>query len=207
MATKKKSVRKQKPKSKSPVAYEPPVQASSTTYMAPVLRSAAPALSWYEFVATGFFTGYLPKMPGTWGTIAAALIFYLSAKVIPQSGVWHIGFLTISWWAAILGGLTTIIGIYASGKLATEWRTDDPGEVVIDEFAGMFIACFLISPTITSIAIAFVLFRIFDITKPGPINTLQDLHGGRGIVLDDVLAGLFAAPIAMLGELALKRLM
>lgn len=197
---KKKQPRK-KPRSINPgrtvasIAAETPAQ--PTTYVSPVLQSRLPAISWYEFVSTGFFSGYLPKAPGTWGSLLAVLLFSITAKLLPNDGLWRIASLTVSWWALLLGVATTAIGIYASGILAQEWREEDPGEVVIDEFAGIFFAVSLVTPDFIGLAAAFAFFRLFDVWKPGPIHSLQDMPGGYGIVLDDVLAGLAAAPAAL----------
>lgn len=182
-------------------AETPPAAAAQNEYVSPLARHVLPAVSWYEIVATGFFSGYLPKAPGTWGSIFAILIFFLTARLLPNEGIFRIGFLPVSWWAIGLGVFTTILGIVSSGMLADEWKSDDPGEIVVDEFAGIFFACAFVAPTPAGLAAAFVFFRIFDIAKPGPIKSIQDLPGGRGIVLDDVLAGIAAAPLAFAAEL------
>lgn len=182
-----------------------PATPQATTYVSPVNHRSQPRLSWYEIVSTGFFSGYLPKAPGTWGSVFAILLFFLSARLIPNEGVVKIWFFSVSWWALSLGTVTTILGIVSSGILADEWREKDPQEIVIDEFAGIFLACALVTPAYLSLIAAFCFFRLFDILKPGPIATLQDLPGGRGIVLDDVLAGLFAAPCALATELLAKK--
>lgn len=205
MPTRKK---KHSPKKRSKPAADVPqnvITTTETTYISPLARKALPKISWYEVVATGLFSGYLPKAPGTWGSLAAILLFYLSTYLVPQQGVVHWGFLPVSWWALGLGVTTTLVGIAASGRLADEWHEKDPGAIVIDEFAGVFFACLFITPHWYSLAAAFVFFRLFDIWKPGPIATLQDLPGGRGIVLDDVLAGLFAAPLAFIVELIWRK--
>lgn len=204
MAARKKSPRK---RSNAAAAEPRPVAASSSnsTYISPVLQRQAPATSWYEIISTGFFSGYLPKAPGTWGSLFAILFFFLGARLLPGEGVIKIGFLSVSWWALALGISTTLLGIISSGILADEWREEDPQEVVIDEFAGIFLACSLVNPTYFSLAAAFCFFRLFDILKPGPIKNLQDLPGGRGIVLDDVLAGLFAAPFALAVDLLARK--
>jgi phosphatidylglycerophosphatase A len=176
------------------VAAETPTQLVS--YLAPVLECRLPAFSWYEFIATGFFSGYLPKAPGTWGTLFAALLFTITAKLLAGAGLWQVGAFTVSWYALSLGIATTAIGIYASELLARQWREKDPGEIVIDEFAGMFFALALVTPNFVGVTAAFAFFRLFDIFKPGPTRALQSLPGGFGIVLDDVLAGLAAAPAA-----------
>ena len=124
---------------------------------------------------------------------------------MPSDGLLHVGKFSISWWAALTGVFFTIIGIIASERLANEWHDEDPSEVVVDEFAGMFLACLLIAPNAIGIAAAFIFFRLFDVWKPGFINKLQDLPGGRGIVLDDVGAGLVAAPLAWLVQLGIGK--
>ena len=169
---------------------------AATTYVSPLRSVKPPLTTWYEIISTGFYSGYLPKAPGTWGSLFAALAFFLSARLLPSEGLFHLGKFSVSWWAALTGIVFTFAGIAASEKLADEWHEKDPGEVVVDEFAGMFLACLLIRPNAIGVAAAFVFFRLFDIWKPGPIHSLQDLPGGRGIVLDDVLAGLAAAPFA-----------
>ncbi len=196
----------------SPDVYRGHIQTPSAAaptqseYTSPLARTSLPAVSWYEFIATGFFSGYLPKAPGTWGSIFAILIFFLTARMIPHEGFFMVGFLPVSWFAIVLGIITTVLGIYTSQRLADEWREKDPGEIVIDEFAGIFFACALVTPTLFSLAAAFLLFRFFDIVKPGPITKLQNLPGGQGIVLDDVLAGIFAAPLAFAAELIYRKI-
>lgn len=202
---------KNSPKVHRGTHYVPPTAVSETppaapaAYVSPLLRPSLPAVSWYEILSTGFFSGYLPKAPGTWGSVFAILIFFLTAKLMPNEGVVRLGFLPVSWWAIALGIFTTLIGIYSSGILAAEWNEEDPQPIVIDEFAGVFFACAFITPGIPGLIAAFVLFRLFDITKPGPIAKIQDLPGGRGIVLDDVLAGIFAAPLAFGAELLIAK--
>ncbi|MBV6494694.1 MAG: Phosphatidylglycerophosphatase A [Turneriella sp.] len=179
-------------------------QETPTSYISPLAAQRLPVFTWYEFIATGFFSGYLPKAPGTWGSLCAAFLFYLVAQFIPLEGRWTLGAFSFSYLAFALGIATTFIGIYTSEKLANEWREKDPGEIVIDEFAGIFIACLFVAPTILGILIAFTFFRLFDILKPGPIASLQNLPGGRGIVLDDVLAGAIAGACAFLVSWPLK---
>lgn len=198
MATKKKTAARARQKNPTaPRSYEPPAAAASTTYISPAALGRHAAVTWHEVVSTGFFSGYLPKAPGTWGSVFAVLIYFVSARLLPGEGVIYLGPIPISWWAIGLALVTTAIGVYASGIFATEWREDDPGEVVIDEFAGVFFACALIPASPIAYVAAFVLFRLFDITKPGVIHKLQDLPGGYGIVIDDVAAGIAAAPLAL----------
>lgn len=175
------------------------------TYVSPLRLNRAPLTTWYEIISTGFYSGYLPKMPGTWGSLFAALSFFICVKFLPNEGMLHFGRFGISWLALVTGVGFTIIGIIASQKLAEEWREKDPGEVVVDEFAGMFLACILIEPNLVGVSLSFAFFRLFDVWKPGPIGKLQDLPAGYGIVLDDVGAGLVAAPLAWGVQIAIGK--
>ncbi|MBM7624812.1 phosphatidylglycerophosphatase A [Sporohalobacter salinus] len=129
-----------------------------------------------NLLATGFYTGLSPIAPGTVGTIAA-LIFAL---------VW-IQKYTISF--------AFILIFVCGGTLISQWAEElygvkDASQIVIDEWAGFFIAVFGLG--VDKFLLAFILFRIFDIFKPPPIRNLQKFHGGIGIMLDDILAGLMA---------------
>ncbi len=201
--------KKSKPRSTHKPDFPRPAEAAvpaTTTYVSP-LRAQKPRLTtWYEIISTGFYSGYLPKAPGTWGSLFAALAFFLTARLLPAEGLFHIGKIPISWWAALSGTFFTILGIIASEKLAAEWREKDPAEVVVDEFAGVLLACLLVTPNVIGITAAFLFFRLFDVWKPGPIHSLQDLPGGHGIVLDDVGAGLLAAPLAWLVQLGIGKI-
>lgn len=131
--------------------------------------------TWYSLVATFFGVGTLSSMPGTLGSIAA----YLVAMLLP-----------VPLWAI---AVVTVLGGYAAQKYAVQTGKEDPGEVVIDEVVGMWLALFF-SPQGIPLAALF-LFRILDILKPFPIRQLEKLPGGIGIMADDVAAGLFAALI------------
>ena len=130
------------------------------------------------FISTGAGVGLSPVAPGTFGTAAALLIYY----VLPVPSASPI-FLSI-----ILLGL--IIGIWATGILST-CNDPDPGKVVWDEYVGLWITCFLLPKTWGWLICAFFLFRIFDILKPWPIRRVESLPKGWGIMLDDVLAGIY----------------
>ncbi len=136
-----------------------------------------------QLLATGLYIGYLRPAPGTWGSLFAALIWWF---IVP-----------ISWWvqlAAII--LAAGIGVWASSLAEVRLGKVDPREVVIDEIAGMWIALFLAPHILWYYAGAFLLFRFFDVMKPGPIDKMQKQPGGWGIMLDDILAG--AAALALM---------
>lgn len=87
-------------------------------------------------------------------------------------------------------------GLWASGVMESSTGKHDPSEIVIDEVAGLWIALAGTNFALPHLIIAFLLFRLFDIIKPGPINTLQNLPGGWGVMMDDIGAGLVALPLA-----------
>ena len=131
-------------------------------------------------IATGFYSGYLPKAPGTWGSLVGLLLFLLLQN------------LSLHFYIAFVAGLF-IVGSFAAGETEKILDTRDPGIVVIDEIVGMLIALTAIPLTPLNLLLGFILFRIFDIVKPFPIRLIdQRFHGGLGIMLDDVVAGIYA---------------
>ena len=130
------------------------------------------------FIGTGSGVGLAPVAPGTFGTAAALLIYY----VLPVPSGSPL-FLSI-----ILVGL--VVGIWATGILSTD-NNPDPGKVVWDEYVGFWITCFLLPKTWGWLIFAFFIFRILDILKPWPIRRIESLPKGWGIMLDDVLAGIY----------------
>jgi phosphatidylglycerophosphatase A len=137
------------------------------------------------FVATGFGSGLAPVAPGTFGSAAAlGIVIALSYTSLPA-------FPTLVTLAAAATIACLVVGRTAERVLGEK----DPGSIVIDEFAGMFVALALpgagwMGPR--EWIAAFFLFRVFDIIKPPPARRLQSLRGGLGIVIDDLIAGLYA---------------
>ena len=131
----------------------------------------------WRFVATFFYLGKLPFAPGTWGSLGALLLWLL----LPVTFSVHLSVILILF----------VFGVYSSDKMAKYMDDHDPSEVVIDEAVGMGISLFMLPHSFGLYLLAFVLFRIFDIFKPSFIYQIQDLPGGWGIMVDDVLAGLF----------------
>ncbi len=129
-----------------------------------------------KLTSSVFYLGYLPFFPGTWGSLAGVLIYLLAN----QNKVLY-SIIT----AAVIG-----LGFLVCTKAEEIYRKKDPPYVVIDELAGMLIALFLIPPKLFLIIIAFFLFRFFDIVKLGPIRKIEQLKGSKGIMLDDIFAGL-----------------
>ena len=131
----------------------------------------------WRFVATFFYLGKLPFVPGSWGSLGALLLWFL----LPVTFSVHLSVIIILF----------VLGVYSSSRMAKCLDDDDPSEVVIDEVVGMGISLFMLPHSFGLYLLAFILFRIFDIFKPSFIYQIQDLSGGWGIMVDDVLAGLF----------------
>ena len=131
-------------------------------------------------LSTMFGIGYLPFAPGTWGSIAAFLLWYSSP--LPENQMVFLG-LTV---------LVSIVGIWASQEFEKNSGEKDPSVVIIDEWAGQWIALLFIERSLLYGGIALILFRIFDIIKPGPVKWADNKGGGIGIMGDDIIAGLIS---------------
>ncbi len=147
---------------------------------------------WAWTVGTFFGAGLLKPGPGTFGSVAAVLL-WLGAAQIPGIG-WG-GLAVVTGLGALLA---TLIGIPAATIVARESGREDPGFVVVDEVAGQWIALIAIRPDVKHAIFALLLFRLFDIWKPWPVSQLEELPGGTGIMLDDVAAGALALLIGLL---------
>ena len=131
-------------------------------------------------IATGLYTGYLPKAPGTWGTLVALPLNLLFLQLSPRG-------------YAIAMVTTLVLAVFTAGSAEKILDRKDPGLIVIDEIAGMLVALIAAPATPLAWFAAFLLFRLFDITKPWPVSWVdRHLNGGLGIVLDDLLAGVYA---------------
>ena len=136
-----------------------------------------------HFLALGFGSGLIKPAPGTWGTLAAVPLYWAFMTFLTQSPVALL----------VLIVLGFLIGIYLCGKTATDVGVHDHGAIVWDEIIGFWITMLAIPFNGLNILIGFVLFRFFDIIKPWPIKVVdQKIHGGFGIMFDDVLAGVMA---------------
>ena len=133
------------------------------------------------FFVTGGGAGYVPLLPGTIGTLVA-IPFSLALNRVAL-----INFpLAVS---MVVGSV--FCAIWLSTKGAGILKQKDPQFIVIDEIVGFLVANFVAPPRLTALLWSFLLFRFFDITKVFPTNRLEQLPGGAGIVLDDVMAGLY----------------
>lgn len=133
-----------------------------------------------HFFAFGFGSGLAPKAPGTFGTLAAVPIYWLLQDLAwPIYGTWLL--------------VTFALGIYWCDRSSKQLGVHDHGGIVWDEFVGYWITMFLAPKSWLWMLVGFVLFRFFDIIKPWPISWLdRKVDGGLGIMIDDVLAGVYA---------------
>ncbi len=141
----------------------------------------------FMFIATGAWTGYLPKAPGTWGSALGVAIW------LPLRTLGLPAYLGVT-------GLLLIAGTIAAGAAEKIVDRGDPGLVVIDEIVGQLIALAMAPAHPLAALAGFTLFRFFDILKPFPVSWLdQHIHGGLGIMLDDVMAGIYALLVLQIG--------
>ncbi|WP_022851428.1 phosphatidylglycerophosphatase A family protein [Limisalsivibrio acetivorans] len=134
------------------------------------------------FLATGAYSGKSPVAPGTAGTVAGAALVYLTSD-----------------WPLIIKTLVFIL-LLIGGIIASEYHEhytgiDDPGEVVIDEIAAIYLVMLFFPFTWTNIILAFIIFRVFDITKPWPIKKMESVGGGVAVMLDDIIAALYSIAV------------
>jgi len=160
--------------------------AKSQTEAAP--RSTAPR--WARLVATFFGAGRLRPGPGTWGSLATVLLWWLLASHLP-AGMRIPAIL-------VLIVLVTAIGIPAATLEARGCGKKDPSHVVIDEVAGQLVTLIACPIMWQALLAGFILFRAFDIVKPPPVRSLEKLPEGTGIVVDDLGAGVYALAILQL---------
>lgn len=142
--------------------------------------------NWFNpihLLALGFGSGAAPKAPGTWGTLAAVLIYWPLSQLSPE----HYLLMLL---------VTSVMGIYICGQTARDLGVHDHGSIVWDEFVGFWITMFAAPVGWVWVVVGFVLFRFFDIIKPWPISWIdKKITGGFGIMLDDVIAGVMAAVV------------
>jgi phosphatidylglycerophosphatase A len=197
----------------------PPVVTSGSNISKP--KTARSVKDYLALAVSTCGVGYLPLAPGTWGSLVGVggyLIFeFFASKVFPlpplsarniesfesvETLIGHtlqtVAIRTTA--LALIVTLLTWVGIWAASRSEKVLARKDPGIVVIDEVAGQLLT-FLLIPIPASpwmIVTGFLLFRAFDIVKPYPARKLESLHGGLGIMLDDLVAGVYAALVVML---------
>ncbi|MDQ5845046.1 MAG: phosphatidylglycerophosphatase A [Acidobacteriota bacterium] len=180
----------------------PPVIVAKSAVSKP--RAARSAKDYLALAIATCGVGYLPLAPGTWGSLLALGGYMLLRRAwFPHTEIeltaYDTGFLLVQ---LLVIATVTLAGIWAASRTERVLQLKDPGKVVIDEVAGQLIALTAVPLTLvgppTLVIVAFVLFRFFDIVKPYPARKLEALHGGMGIMMDDVVAGVYAAIAVML---------
>jgi len=141
--------------------------------------------------ATGLGVGFSPVVPGTMGTLLAIPIFLLVSSIPSPVYEWTIiAFFFLACWV--------------SDKAQSHWGKKDDQRIVIDEIMGFFATMMWLPKTALFITLGFVLFRIFDILKPPPVRRLEQMRGGYGVVLDDVMAGIYANIVLQLIRIIIR---
>ena len=140
-------------------------------------------------IATALGAGYSPIAPGTAGSAVALAILWL----VPFSQAALVAFFVA----------VTVIGTWAAHVAEAAVGDKDPGVIVIDEVAGMTLSVLVLPLTVPVLLAGFVLFRIFDVVKPFPAGRLQALTGGVGVMIDDLVTGLYALLILLTARAAL----
>lgn len=136
-------------------------------------------------IATGFGSGFSPVAPGTAGALLALLLWVVGYLLLP--------FALLQVILAVMVLLFTALGIYTSGVMECYWG-EDPSRVVVDEMVGVWIPLLVVPDGgWWYVLAAFVLFRLFDIVKPLGVRRMERFGGGVGIMMDDILAGVYSA--------------
>ena len=158
-------------------------------------------LDYFSIVLTTCGVGFIPLAPGTWGSVIGVLIYLFFARLESNSSTFfafaNLKDAQITAWIHVINLiiflLFCILSIWAAGRATRIFQNKDPQKVVVDEVIGQLIV-FLFVPFAISwklVFAGFLLFRLFDIWKPYPIDSLQNLPAGIGVCADDILAGVY----------------
>lgn len=142
------------------------------------------SLRFGQIFGTFFGVGFIPVIPATWTSLVVAMLYYWLPQLHSVPG------------QVIFAAATLVIGIPACTALEKRYG-EDPKQATMDEACGMGVALLGVEITLLNVMAAFFLFRFFDIVKPQPARKLEELHGGLGVMLDDVAAGVYTR-VAML---------
>lgn len=128
-------------------------------------------------VSSFFYVGYLPLIPGTFGSLAGLFIFYL----LRNNQAYFI----------LCAFIVTVIGFISCGKAEEVFKKKDSRNIVIDEVSGMMLSLILLPAELKVSILAFFLFRLLDTLKPYPADRIQDMKGSLGVMGDDIVAGVY----------------
>jgi len=134
-----------------------------------------------HLLAVGLGSGLSPKAPGTSGSFVAVIIY--SLLLVHIDVVWQLALLVLLFFC----------GLYICGQTAKDWNAPDHGAIVWDEWVGQWMVLIALPDEVTGYVLGFLLFRLFDVWKPWPIGWIDShIHGGLGIMIDDIIAGFMA---------------
>lgn len=137
-----------------------------------------------KFIGSGFYTGFIPRASGTFASVIALLLFLIPGFENPSILIFLIS-------------LAIVVGVKIANKFESVYGKD-PSQFTLDEFIGTWITLLFIPKKIWYLVPAFILWRFLDIVKPFPANKLESLKGGWGVVLDDVMAGIYSFMIVQI---------
>ncbi len=144
-------------------------------------------------LATSGGAGYAPIAPGTAGSAVGVVIYLLTCKL---SAVVQIALVAV----------VSIVGVWAADEGARHFQRDDPGQIVIDEVAGQLLTLLLTGVGWIGAIVGFFIFRVLDVIKPFPARRLEHLHGGLGIMADDLMVALYGNILVRVLIIAAARL-
>lgn len=136
----------------------------------------------HTLIASGLGSGYAPFAPGTWGTLVGTFVLY---------GLAYCDWFNTGWMLLTITAIVSLIGYYSITQLPEGWVHDD-GRIVIDEVLGLFTSMLFIPLTVKTLVLSFILFRVFDIWKPLGIRSFDKLKSNSSVIVDDLLAGVYA---------------
>ncbi|MCI0662050.1 MAG: phosphatidylglycerophosphatase A [Acidobacteria bacterium] len=161
------------------------------------IKISDPADQLALIIATGFGIGFIPFAPGTFGSILGLLIAYFLMSIFSHDVI------LLQNSIIIVSVILAILGIWASSRAEKIFDQKDAGQIVLDEVCGQLISFLFIAPYIRRLGgewiwwgiAGFFLFRALDIIKPYPLKELEQIRGGLGVMLDDIIAGIYAAVV------------
>jgi phosphatidylglycerophosphatase A len=161
------------------------------------IKISDPADQLSLIIATGFGVGFIPFAPGTFGSILGLLIAYFLISVFNPDVILQQNSLII------VSVILAFLGIWAANRAEKIFDQKDAGQIVLDEVCGQLISFIFIAPYLRRLGgqwvwwgiAGFILFRAFDILKPYPLKVLEQIRGGLGVMLDDIIAGIYAAVV------------
>ena len=149
---------------------------------------SSPVSAWLRKAAASvLFTGYCPVASGTAGSAVAIVLVWVVNRYAPVVFAPESAMLYWLFLVALTAG-----SLVVCSKALQDFKGEDPRQIVLDEFVGQLIVFFMVPITLRTLGLGFLLFRFFDIVKPFPVHNMEEIEGGVGVVMDDVMAGVCA---------------